>query len=341
MLTASGADNRTVVHTVVDAQARQAYRAGTLCCYRPRTFDAGRIASHVEQPCMEFIALCAVWPRFSIARETRGSHPPPPYRERQSHRRHDDVGPKCLVEPSSPNGPPGGNGGVARRDCSHVQVVICMAEGIHLGTIQTSSLSCPCDSKPVLARICPPTDASITSNSVQFAFDDKQLLAHLDPTTRVNYSPRAFIIDSEVVKPEDSDVGFNAVELFPEGWTDPRTSVSAVSGFPMSGPGEPRRYHSFGTANAFSKPTSTRSGCPLKGKYYRQTLGGGGGVPCLKRYSQPRLPVATRSTAVGATESPHRSSGYDHSVICDRLIECGLWSTSIRSVYKDGSSDEF
>jgi len=33
-------DNRTMVHTVVDAQVRKAYSAGTLCRYRPRTLYA-------------------------------------------------------------------------------------------------------------------------------------------------------------------------------------------------------------------------------------------------------------------------------------------------------------
>ena len=48
-----------MVRTVVDPSACEAHSAGTLRHYHPRTLYVGRIAPHVEQPCMEFIALYA------------------------------------------------------------------------------------------------------------------------------------------------------------------------------------------------------------------------------------------------------------------------------------------
>ena len=35
-----------------------------------------------------------------------------------------------MAESSPPNGPTGGNGGVTRRDCPCVQVVICVTENV-------------------------------------------------------------------------------------------------------------------------------------------------------------------------------------------------------------------
>ena len=49
-----------MVHSVVDAQTREAHSARTLCRYRSRTLHAGRIAPHVEQPRMESTAIYAV-----------------------------------------------------------------------------------------------------------------------------------------------------------------------------------------------------------------------------------------------------------------------------------------
>ena len=124
-----------MVYTVVGAQTREAHSARTVCYQYSRTIHAGRIAPHVEQPCMESIALYAVQPRFSVAREACRSHPPSPHRERQPYRRDDDVGPQCMVESSSSIGPTGGNGGVARGDRSHVQIAICAVGEIYLRII--------------------------------------------------------------------------------------------------------------------------------------------------------------------------------------------------------------
>lgn len=102
-----------MVHTFIDAQAREAHSAGTLRRYGPRTLYAGRIPPHVEQSCVELIAVYAVQTWFSVTRETRGSRPPSSHRDRQSHRRDDDVGPQRMAEPPSSDGPTRGNGGFA------------------------------------------------------------------------------------------------------------------------------------------------------------------------------------------------------------------------------------
>ena len=53
-------DNRTVVHPIIHPPARETHSAGTLRHYRPRTLYLGRIAPHVEQPCMVPVALYVV-----------------------------------------------------------------------------------------------------------------------------------------------------------------------------------------------------------------------------------------------------------------------------------------
>ena len=141
-----------------------------------------------------------------------------------------------MVKPPSPNGPTGGNGGVARRDCSHVQVVICVAGG--------------------------------TPNFTQFDFYNEDSEAASCSPRPDCPRPHAFIVDSEVVKLEHSDAGASS----PQGWT--RSTHTRIYYLKMSGLGERRRYHSFGSANAFSKLIH-RERIPPKRQIFLPDSGGG------------------------------------------------------------------